>query len=951
MDKRELERIVAAAQRGDTAAFARLTNAHYRLVYALAYSTVGDWAAAQDIAQDAFVVAWTHLGNLRGAGAFPMWIRKITRNLALNWIRSAEYRRRLAERHEQLVVPLQEPPESPSQKLGREERRNALWKALEQLSPPIREAMILFYLEGRSGAEAAAQLGISENAFKLRLHTGRARLRAFLEQQVEDSLYSDLAPPDGKAAANRILAGLAVGPALPELGNAVSGSGIGMWLHHVTHNGAGEIIAPILKGGAIVNAKKIAAGAAVAALIAGGAYFGINYSATAPERGENWRRVSKTEEARVLDDLSAPDPISDGPSSAAQLAKSESQYDTGEEKAAETNTAKPEEQLQATGEMTESAALLMSMEKGRIKDPKEYATIAGVVVDTHGSPIEDATVQVFSSGGVQMPEGINTFLAAQQNPAHKQTAQTDPAGRFIVQGIAYEGSANVIAMADGYKMMSGSRASVPIKAGDTVNNVRITLEPGKGLYGRLLSPDGAPVTDGVVNLVSVRMRGDSSNGMLGSTNTDAKGHFHFAFSREGTVGLVTSSLKYGGASFDDIPVGTEDVIELQMPQGARLTGTITWTNGGAASEVIVYLVGRANDGRGERRNPALIYAGKTDGGGNYAIEAIDANQSYTVYVAKLDQTALSQPQPLPDFTPGGTQKWDYEIQELIHVRGRVTGETTGKPLHDVKVAALKDGKYVENSDTATKEDGTYELKLSSGPGNYKIYPRLWRIEPEQTGYEWAKDVQLNEAEEATVDLTFIDTATMSIKVVDAAGNPLKDMPLAIHEDDHRWGPVASTNADGTFTWDGFMPGIETNFVVMGQGGPAELGSTRPTILEPGQIVPEETVVVYGSAGIEGTAIGPNGQPLANGVIVVQAFFALTREISRRINTDETGHFLIEGQLPATSVILSMEGYTETGGSVDKYTYESSEIELLDKQIVDLGRINFEHGESNVDVGE
>ncbi|MCC6153157.1 MAG: sigma-70 family RNA polymerase sigma factor, partial [Candidatus Hydrogenedentes bacterium] len=569
MDKRELERLVAAAQRGDTAAFARLTNANYRLVYALAYSTVGDWAAAQDIAQDAFVVAWTHLGNLRGAGAFPMWIRKITRNLALNWIRSAEYRRRLAERHEQLVVPLQEPPESPSQLLGREERRNALWKALEQLSPPIREAMILYYLEGRSGAEAAAQLGISENAFKLRLHTGRARLRAFLEQQVEDSLYSDLAPPDGKAATNRILAGLAVGPVLPELGHAVSGSGIGMWLHHVAHNGAGEVIAPILKGGAIVNIKKVAAGAAVAALIAGGAYFGINYSATSPQSGENWRRVSKAEEPRDLGDLSAPEPTPDAPSNAAQLAKSESQYNTGKEEVAESNAQAAEEQLQATGEMTESAALLMSLEKGRIKDPKEYATIAGIVVDTHGSPVEDATVQVFSSGIIQSPGDVNQFLVAQQNPGHKQTAQTDPAGRFIVQGIAYEGSASVMASADGYKMTSGNRVRVPIKAGDKVNNVRITLEPGKGLYGRLLSPDGQPVTDGVVNLVSVRMRGDSSNGMLGSTNTDAKGQFHFAFAREGTVGLVTSSLKYGGASFDDIPVGTEDVVELQMPQGAR----------------------------------------------------------------------------------------------------------------------------------------------------------------------------------------------------------------------------------------------------------------------------------------------------------------------------------------------------------------------------------------------
>ena len=75
----------------------------------------------------------------------------------------------------------------------------------------------------------------------------------------------------------------------------------------------------------------------------------------------------------------------------------------------------------------------------------------------------------------------------------------------------------------------------------------------------------------------------------------------------------------------------------------------------------------------------------------------------------------------------------------------------------------------------------------------------------------------------------------------------------------------------------------------------------------------------------------------------------SREIERRINTDETGHFLIEGQLPATTVMLSMDGYTETDGNVDRFLYESSEIELIDKQIMDLGRISFEHSESNVDV--
>jgi hypothetical protein len=386
-----------------------------------------------------------------------------------------------------------------------------------------------------------------------------------------------------------------------------------------------------------------------------------------------------------------------------------------------------------------------------------------------------------------------------------------------------------------------------------------------------------------------------------------------------------------------------------MPEGARLEGTITWAKGGAATDVIVFLLGKASDGSGDRRNPASVYAAKTDSGGKYSIEAIDTNQLYAAYVAKLDQTALSQPQPIPDFTPGGKQTWDYAIQDLIYVRGRVTGETTGKPLRDVKVAAMKDGKYIENSDTATKDDGTYELKLSSGPGNYKIYPRLWRIEPEQTGYEWAEDVQLEEAQEATVDLTFIDTATMSIKVVDASGNPVKDIGLGIREGEHTWGILASTAADGTYTWNGFMPGVETCFVVYGQGGPGLLGNTTPTVLEPGQVVPEETVVVYGSAGLEGIALKPDGQPLANGVIRMHLNFALTREVERRVNTDETGHFLIESQLPATVVILDMQGFVEAGQDIKAYTYVSDEIELVDKEITDLGQIRFDSSDQQVDV--
>lgn len=945
VDRLELERVVAAAQRRDANAFATLMKAHYHLVYGLAYSTAGNWTAAQDIAQDTFVVAWTHIGNLRGAGAFPMWIRKIARNLALNWVRSADYRRRLADRHAQLSPTRIDESFSAPDALEREDRRAALWNAMQQLNAPIREALVLFYLEGRSVSEAARQLGISENAFKLRLHTGRTRLRAIFEKQIEERLDRDLAPPDSSTAASRIMAALALGPVMPHLGDAGASSTLGLWLDHFLHNASIDALGPILKGGALVSSKKAVMAVAATVLCLGGAYWGFvrqpNFDA---DQGENWRRVAKEESGRATPN---PDLDSRTSSSAVDTAKT-SELSSTAETVAEVKPANELDNLEISGDTSPSAAIVMTFETGKIKDPAQYVSISGSVVDTHGSGVPNASVLVFALGDNTAPGDMTGFLAARQSPAHQFSAVTDATGRFLVEGIMFEGAAMVSASADGYAMEGRRQVHVPIRAGDKVANVRITLEQGKGLYGKLLAPDGKPVADGVVNLVAFKSTSDSSNGNMGTINTDTNGRFHFAFPREGLAYLVTSSLKFGGASFDDVPVGTDDIIELQMPKAARLTGAISRADGGPAEDVLVLLIGKANDGTGRRRvDASSIYAGKTDSSGRYAIEAIDTNQAYTVSVARQDRTPLSQPEPLPELAPGESQTWNYTIQDIITVRGHVVGETTGLPLRNVKVAALKDGKPVQNGDTPVDMNGAYEMKLTSGPGNYTIFPRLWRIDAEETGYDWGKQIVLEPAQEATVDLTFIDTATISIRVVDTSGQPIRGMVLGIKEADHTWAPVATTPDDGRFTYGGVMPGIESNFVVFDSGN--RVGSTTPVIAEPGQVFPEETVVVYGNAGIEGTALGPDGQPLANGVINLRVFYALTRQLERSINTDSSGHFLIESGLPATAVILAMEGVVDGAGGEERFLYESDELLLIDGNILNLGNLTFVKSDSSADA--
>ena len=93
------EALVRSARDGDQRAFGKLVDGYYRSIYGLAFSAVGDWQAAEDIAQDAFLVAWVNHGKLRSFEAFGAWLRRIARNLANTWIRSNRCRRVTGCRH------------------------------------------------------------------------------------------------------------------------------------------------------------------------------------------------------------------------------------------------------------------------------------------------------------------------------------------------------------------------------------------------------------------------------------------------------------------------------------------------------------------------------------------------------------------------------------------------------------------------------------------------------------------------------------------------------------------------------------------------------------------------------------------------------------------------------------------------------------------------------------
>ena len=144
-------------------AFAALVRQHINLVYATALRQVGDSGAAEEIAQNVFVVLAQSCGKLGSHPTIAGWLYHTTLNKSREWLRS-ELRRR---HREQVAVNLElanaegESVWSPLVPL--------LDEALLKLSEPDRLAVILHYMEGRAYHEVGSILGISEDGARKRV--------------------------------------------------------------------------------------------------------------------------------------------------------------------------------------------------------------------------------------------------------------------------------------------------------------------------------------------------------------------------------------------------------------------------------------------------------------------------------------------------------------------------------------------------------------------------------------------------------------------------------------------------------------------------------------------------------------------------------------------------------------------------------------------------------------
>jgi RNA polymerase sigma-70 factor, ECF subfamily len=176
--------VVRRVRAGESALFEILMRRHNQRVYRTARAILKDEAEVEDVMQQAYVNAFTHLHQFEERSQFSTWLTRITLNEAFG-------RRRKTGRTESLTTPasgahdeggefMHEPASTapdPEQRAYAQELRGVLEEAIDALPETYRAVFMLREVEGLSTIETGEGLGLGEATVKTRLHRARAMIR------------------------------------------------------------------------------------------------------------------------------------------------------------------------------------------------------------------------------------------------------------------------------------------------------------------------------------------------------------------------------------------------------------------------------------------------------------------------------------------------------------------------------------------------------------------------------------------------------------------------------------------------------------------------------------------------------------------------------------------------------------------------------------------------------
>lgn len=178
--------LLAHLRAGRSSAYAALMRRNNQRLYRLARGILRDDAEAEEVVQESYVRAFTHLDGFKGEASLATWLARIVLNEALGRLRRRRPTVDIDDITETLAAgehgtAAAEP--SPEQAMARLEVRRAIEKAVDELPAAFRSVFMLRAIEQMSTEETASCLGIPGETVKTRLHRANKQLRQALTTQ------------------------------------------------------------------------------------------------------------------------------------------------------------------------------------------------------------------------------------------------------------------------------------------------------------------------------------------------------------------------------------------------------------------------------------------------------------------------------------------------------------------------------------------------------------------------------------------------------------------------------------------------------------------------------------------------------------------------------------------------------------------------------------------------
>jgi RNA polymerase sigma-70 factor, ECF subfamily len=181
--------LLARARGRDEAAIRSIMQVNNRRLYRLARGILRNDSEAEDVVQETYVRAFTHLDSFQGDSSLSTWLSRIAMNEALGRLRRQRPGVELSTLPQGMLeaqiiqFPLSAAAD-PEKTMAQREIQNAVERAIDELPEPFRLVFITRVIEGMNVEETAELLDLKPETVKTRLHRARAMLRENVERKI-----------------------------------------------------------------------------------------------------------------------------------------------------------------------------------------------------------------------------------------------------------------------------------------------------------------------------------------------------------------------------------------------------------------------------------------------------------------------------------------------------------------------------------------------------------------------------------------------------------------------------------------------------------------------------------------------------------------------------------------------------------------------------------------------